>query len=433
VRDIRRILLVNAWHDDNKGDAAIALGILELIYHHIPDANVALVSLNETGEEYQNGVRHVLRERPQISTYANPLPTELRGDYSKRTRVCGFAASAVFVARTVLPAIDVLIRRTPAGLRAHMQEADLVIGVGGANLYDDPSVHPVLSGSRLISLGLPVLAAHIAGKRTILLGHTLGPFPRRAGRVLARRLLCNVELAVVREDFSAPVARDLGIERVEVAPDMAFAVSARATALTAGILAALTGSAKRNLGIAIRTHPSLNGASSVRFVSEVELAVRSLYADGLIDGVVIVAHTMGPIEVEDDRNISRELAHNLADLPVRYVDEDLSPSELSFLYGELGAVLAVRLHAAILALSSGTPVFAISYFSRKTEGVMNQVGLGKYVAEYDSVVADTIAHGLTALLKNPRLRSSLEADSVVRRDTLLSRSESWLKGLENEG
>ena len=62
------------------------------------------------------------------------------------------------------------------------------------------------------------------------------------------------------------------------------------------------------------------------------------------------------------------------------VNNDLSAQEQCILYGHAQIVIATRLHAAIFALIGGAPCVAISY-SHKTEGIMQMLGLRRYVID----------------------------------------------------
>jgi colanic acid/amylovoran biosynthesis protein len=308
-------------------------------------------------------------------------------------------------------------------------EQDLVILVGGSNIFDDHGVPATLSLPRLTEVLSPAQAGVRAGVPVLLLGHTLGPFARPLGRRIARRLLAGVGRAVVRESRSIPVARKVGLAVVEEAPDLAFAITPERSAKVDRMLTELPVHPSRVLVMSARTHPTLGVDADGRLVEVFAEAARRLVADGILDGIAVVAHTIGPTPVEDDRPISRGLVDALVGVPVVLVDEDISPAELSAFYGSVGAVVAVRLHAAILALNGGTPTFAVSYLTAKTQGVMTQVGLPDAVADFATVTAAEIVAGITAQLADPSLRATLEGRAVERRQELFARGAVWFSAL----
>lgn len=428
----RRVLVVNHWHDDNRGDSAISQSILRLLRDVEPDADVVLAGLTEAGPAWERSIRLVRRAFPEVRAVPSPLPTELRGSLGRRRSSWIRSMDAVVWLCRLLPAmVAVLIDRPPRRLRRLVADADLVIVVGGSNIYDNPSVSPVLSLARLLTVAAPVHAAVRAGKRVVLLGHTLGPFPRRTGHRLARRLVSGADLAVVRESSSVAHAESLGVRAVEIAPDMAFAVSPQRSSLVEGVLASLPHQPSRCLGVSIRQHPSLGSAADRRAVTVVAEAARRMVAAGIVDGVVVIPHTVGPIPIEDDRGITRDLHDELGDIPVTVVDDELTPSELACFYGSLAAVVAVRLHAAILAIAGGTPAYAIAYFTRKTEGVMAGVGLPDAVGDFATVNAHDIVASLTKLT-SPATRAMLTSGSEQRRSELAERAARWFDVARSE-
>jgi polysaccharide pyruvyl transferase WcaK-like protein len=181
----------------------------------------------------------------------------------------------------------------------------------------------------------------------------------------------------------------------------------------------------RTLVLSARQHPILGTADNDRLVQVFADTARGLIASGRIDGVAVVPHTIGPTPVEDDRPISRQLVDALTGLPVTLVDDDVSPAELSAFYGAVAAVVAVRLHASILALNAGTPSFAVAYLTAKSHGVMSQVGLPDAVGDYESVTAADIVAEVTRQLDTTGLRDDLLSRATVRRRALFDQAARW--------
>ena len=67
------------------------------------------------------------------------------------------------------------------------------------------------------------------------------------------------------------------------------------------------------------------------------------------------------------------------------IEDDLWPSELSYLYGLCQITLATRFHSCIYSAIAGTPVIAIRYQGFKTEGVMANAGMERFVHDIDNI------------------------------------------------
>jgi polysaccharide pyruvyl transferase WcaK-like protein len=165
---------------------------------------------------------------------------------------------------------------------------------------------------------------------------------------------------------------------------MAFAIAPAQSPLVEDILTT-EGLRNRPFAVfAVRRHPYRGDASSSQMVRTLGRAARRMLDEGVVEQVVVVAHTVGPTPVEDDREISHRLAEAIGHAaPV--IERDLTAPELAALYGHAEVVVSVRLHAALLALAGGTPAYAISYFTAKTEGVMAELGMADRVGSFDDL------------------------------------------------
>lgn len=404
------VLLVNHWHDDNKGDSAITGGILRLLRERWPDATVRVATLHEAGTPaFTTQTRHLeasyrVRGEPAFA------PTEFGSGAAP-----GPVTWLRWMARMAPLAAEVATGRVRRATRARLRGVDLVVMVGGSNVYDNPDVATPLSQMRLAQVLYPAWAAARLGIPVVMAGHTLGPFPRRSGVALARRMLAGVRRAALRESTSVEVAARLGLENAVVRPDMAFATAADRTPRVEALLG--DGPA---VALVLRTHPHAGEAADVAVAEAVAEVGRRLVADGSAAHLLVMAHTLGPTPVEDDRLAARRLAGLLADQPARLVEDDLSAEELAALYGGCAAVVTVRLHAAILALAHGTPAFSIAYMTRKTEGVMTEAGLPDAWCAYDEATVQRIL---------PTVRAQLSGDAPARLEVA---RQGWLAELRAE-
>jgi polysaccharide pyruvyl transferase WcaK-like protein len=387
-----RILCTGFWHDDNGGDAAIAEATVRLLRERWPDAEVSVMSLLQSGDdELRQSARHLTAVAPDVRLLPSLLPDEL-------------TAGSSWFPRLARPALRVLMGR--ASMVDAVRSADLVVGLGGCDVYDDGDVLAPFSLGRLLTVLYPSWIAASAGVPVALFGHTFGPFPRRIGRSMARHMLGGVAWASTREQQSVDVARRIGLHHVEAGPDVAFALAPRSTARTDALAAAFGG--RRTVGLVVRQHPHRGRAGDDELLREFVALGRSLLDSGRADHLAVVVQARGPTAIEDDRDLSLRLAAALPSGRVTLVDDDLSPGELAAVYGALDFVVTVRLHAAILAMTAGTPAFAVAYFSTKTGGIMASVDAADSWCDHESFSAATV------LRRYDRLASPARAARVRR-------------------
>ena len=391
-----RIVCSGYWHDDNAGDGAIAEGTATLLRERWPNAAITYLSLVRLhGPALAHSFRHLRMSHPTVAVLPALLPDELTLRRHGRGAFSAAVTSVGWLVR-LLPVVARISLSVPRAEPA-IDDADLLVVLGGSDVYDNPAVAAPFSLGRLLTVLYP---AWVAGRRGIpvaLFGHTLGPFPRRVGRALARRLLPPTAWTSTRERPSLAVAAELGLDRAVAVPDVAFAVRPRATPMVNSIRLG-----QRSVGLVVRHHPH-TPASDDRTLAEFARIGRALLASGAAEHVAVVVQARGPTAVEDDREMSRRLVAALPAGRATLVDDDLSPSEFAALYGRLRLVVTVRLHAAILAMAAGTPAFAVGYFSTKSSGVMEAVGAPDAWCEHEDFTADVVMGQLDELLSSKHM------------------------------
>jgi polysaccharide pyruvyl transferase WcaK-like protein len=400
---MRSILVANAWHDDNRGDSAISMATLRLLDERWPGSRIQVRTMLEPADPaYLPAFRHLSAEFPHVEFAGSLSPTLLAGTGLRRIRHL-----ARWLAGVTRLAAQVLRGRPDPGIRRTLEGVDLLVLQGGSNLFDTGR-GGFLGTARLLTLLHPAWAAQRLGIPTVFLGHTMGPFQTAASRRLARTVLGGASRVVLRERRSLEELARLGVsgDRVTVTSDLAFLVEPHRSIAVEAAMARYDLQEGRFAVVAVRRHPYLGTPADERLLSEVALAVRAVLDEGVVDRVAVVAHTMGPTPVEDDRAFSARLAEVAAHPSVCLVTDDFAPQEAAALYGAARFLVGVRLHAVILALLSGTPAYAVSYFTAKAPGIMADLGLDGFVADFADFTAEDFRARLPQLLA-PELRHDI--------------------------
>jgi colanic acid/amylovoran biosynthesis protein len=139
-------------------------------------------------------------------------------------------------------------------------------------------------------------------------------------------------------------------------------------------------------------------------------AARSLAAAGV--EVTFLSTCQGiPEYWTDDAAFAAAIVQEyLVGVPGIHVDTGFhAPEELMRRFGGFDAVVATRMHAAILALAAGTPVLGIAY-EFKTHELMAAMGLPELAVSFEDVGAEDLAVRVLALLdRAPEVRSRIAA------------------------
>jgi colanic acid/amylovoran biosynthesis protein len=393
-----KVAVVNGWHDDNKGDGGIVEATIALVLELDPEAEVSIVSTFSADDPaYANAYRHLKSRYPAVKVVPSPLPVHRkRGPLGYYGGVLPWLIRMIpELARLVVPSLG-----NSAGAQA-IADADLVISKGGQVFYNK-TAHP-RDLAHLLRHLYPLVIARRNAVPYVVFGQSFGPFKGRLGPVVARIVLNGAKGLFVREQISARVLREIGVhpDKIAAVPDAAFWLRAQPSDRLDAILGSAGLVAKKFWVVTVRTWPT--GTSSkekiqlLNYLKEMRALISGILDSDPTSRVALVAHVLGPIEIEDDRRPTAQLLSMLSEFKdeVVFIDADLTPSELVALYGRAKFVVGTRFHSVVFALAGGTPAMAISYFGPKATGIMAQLGMSELCVDIEHFSA---VDALTSLL-----------------------------------
>ena len=241
-------------------------------------------------------------------------------------------------------------RSLRAVLKALRQCRALVLG-GGSLLQDSTSFRSLLYYAALIT------AARLQGKPVLLWAQGLGPLRRRRSRALVRVLLPLASGITWRDSSSAQLARQLGV----AAPHGTDAVWSLPRQHWLGLGGPIV--------VCWRPTPHLQGEAWKPYLQALEDLAEQTERE-----VIWL-----PFHRDQDQRLFDQLQQQglVGDALVRRsrVVEAVTPSEAMALFRSASVVLAMRLHALILAALAGSPVSALSY-DPKVQACATELGCG---------------------------------------------------------
>jgi polysaccharide pyruvyl transferase CsaB len=241
-------------------------------------------------------------------------------------------------------------RRLRAVLEALRHCRALVLG-GGSLLQDSTSFRSLLYYAALIT------AARLQGKPVLLWAQGLGPLRRRRSRALVRVLLPLASGITWRDASSAQLARQLGV----AAPHGTDAVWSLPRQHWLGLGGPIV--------VCWRPTPHVQGEGWKPYLQALEDLAEQTERE-----VIWL-----PFHRDQDQRLFDQLQQQglVGDALVRRsrVVEAVTPSEAMALFRSASLVLAMRLHALILAALAGSPVSALSY-DPKVQACATELGCG---------------------------------------------------------
>ena len=234
-------------------------------------------------------------------------------------------------------AVDTCDRRRPAAVLGALRHCDALVFGGGSLLQDATSFTSLVYYCGLI------LAARSLGRPVLLWGQGLGPLKRRRSRWLVRAVLPFATAASWRDPASAAQARAWGVEAT-LGSDPVWALPATSWHGSGGPIVVCWRPVDQLHGTAWL--PYLQALAALASGSGREVLWLPFHA-GQDEGLLASLQQSGLLP-EALAAVSR---------PVHATD----PQGAMQLFAAAGLVLAMRLHALILAALAGSPCAALSY------------------------------------------------------------------------
>lgn len=238
-----------------------------------------------------------------------------------------------------VPAIP---RRDTNILVGALHDCDALVFPGGSIFQDSTSVFSVKYYADLVR------QAKKAGKKVIMLAQGVGPLTSFFGKQMAARAFSSADLITVRDPASAAALKQLGVRQVpRITADFAFLLPKPAAAEnTSGFQVG----DMRTVGISARPLARNKTKEVVQIF-------------GGLTRLLFEANLM-PVLIEMDRELDGPLILEIEKTQggkVPDVRKLQTPGQLQARMSRMEAVIAMRLHAGLLAGAAGTLPFMVSY------------------------------------------------------------------------
>lgn len=252
-------------------------------------------------------------------------------------------------------------------LMSRFRDYDLVVGVGGGYLRFGT---PIESLKTLIVMGPQLVAAAFSPSQTVYLPQSIGP-ARFGFRRPLQALIDRMDRVWVRDDKSLKQFPGSSISR---ASDLALlALNRRSMDFDPALLPV----------VSVREHRG---------------------------GVPVSARALAARLGDFDGYVQSAVAGNDDSLAVSSLDplRTCNVQELMEAPRAARVVVAVRLHAALMALQAGHYVVHLAY-ERKGFGAFQDLGLPEYVFNVHDLCVDDVERRVRRLLTDPAVRSEYDA------------------------
>lgn len=278
--------------------------------------------------------------------------------------------------------IEAIPWRDPLSLSEAVRSSDLVV-IGGGGLFQDyggveaGTLLTPKHGGVTFYAGPAVLAA-LAKKPVALHGLGFGPLESADARRIVGAVAGGAVRASVRDEASRALLGELGVsgDRIAVTADPAFLLSSEHVRPEDVLIGMGLEPRAPIVGVALR--PWSRGADPAAWEPAVAAALDA-FVERTGATLLFVPFEKSPWTDDDDfalaSRVRRRLAHGDR---AAVLSGLLAPQDTASLLAGCDLVVAMRLHAALFAVSGGAPCVAIAY-DPKVEALMARAGLGDFV------------------------------------------------------
>jgi len=349
-----RILFLNVTGSTNKGDMAFVIGHIIGIRHHLPDAEMIIlsgdVSVDRIYEDYGVNVQ--------------PHPWYKR----RKSRLLSLAHFSICISYDIGKRLLYSVaRKFNKNYQHPYDEYDLVV-----DPHADGFNEPYYGFGEILYFLLILYLAQLIIRKPIIIGPTsLGPLTSGINRWLARFLFNRVEVITIREKASLDyLQQNLGINKPKIylIDDLAFLLEPSFSERITKILEETkgTGPGERplvgitpNRGMFERNTPpdyALLMADMIDYLIE-KLDARILLIPQTGDITKVIKARIA----SDNVTSSEVYSHVRNKDVVTIVPDEVTPEEWKAIIGSCDLFIGCRLHCSIMSTSMCVPTVTLSY------------------------------------------------------------------------
>lgn len=289
---------------------------------------------------------------------------------------------------------------------AEYNSADLIVSTGGTYLVEDYGLE-----TRVFDYNVSLLMQ----RPLVFFTQSLGPFLKQTNQRKLNKIFNNALLIFLRDELSLSYLRDLNVNdsNVHVSSDAVFSLAEEKVLKNASDRSWPKNS-RLKIAISVRYWKHFKSITTMDGMKKFQDALRVLTKHLVQEfnaEIIYLSTCQGVPEYwTNDSKIAMEIVSPLDEDIQKYItvnDEFHSPEDLLKLLKSYDLVIATRMHMAILALASGTPVFPIAY-EFKTQELFNRLGLGQWVQNIETIDQESIVKSVDAFfVALPEIRQTL--------------------------
>jgi len=278
-------------------------------------------------------------------------------------------------------------------------DSNIILSCGGGFLHDlEGSTHFL---RHLYSLYLSTLLP----VPTMIYAQSIGPFRNKKYEKVTRKILNKINFITVRDYYSKKYLQKMGVKTpTVVTADAAFNLPSASRKELEKYLESYCWIKENtfNVGITVREW-NLSKTARNSYIKAIVTVIKYLMAK--YDATV----TFFP-QTLSDIPLSRKISYIVDSGKVHVISDNLHPSVLKSLMGEMDIFIGTRMHSTIFSMSMFVPSISIAYMP-KSQDLMKRVKLKALLIDIYKCSSDLLLEKIKyALLNEDDIRTTLKSE-----------------------
>lgn len=417
MKNKTKITITNAYTWYNKGDAGILLATIDTLKKIYNNVEFNILSFTPDVDK-----KHYCEDKCVKCVYSNilnPHPYK-KGKIGKLIAIAKLFFQMIFI-QFGLTFFKTETIKKHDNLKV-LHDSDIIIVCGGG----------FLGGKKFDSL-MHVYQMYVDtlfGKPVYVMGTSVEPIKNRLIKYCTDKILKKVDFVFARESITENyLSKILDKDRHVQIPDMAFMLDDIQRKFD--FVDNLRTKNSKLFGITVRNwnFPSLDNKREAmeNYINSIKNFMIKEFQKRSSAFVFIPQVT---VSTGDDTIVAEKIKERL---PKKYQDnfiirrDDWSPSEIKSLIANMDYFVGTRMHSNIFATSMCVPTTAIAY-EKKTNGIMETVGLEDYIIEINNITSDDLYNKVENMINDENvIRKQLSIRIKKIRKEILKKIEKVVK------
>lgn len=311
------------------------------------------------------------------------------------------------------------------------ENSDIIISSNFGDAFND------LYGKTLFtSICCQHILAILSGSPLVLFPQSIGTFNSRTTRFIARSILNRSKMIMVREKITENHLIEIGVNEnlISNVPDMAFLLGT-ADEETVNDILKKEGikkeimKQKNVIGISVRTDMAILSNQPRNEESYVEMMTRMAnFMTEKMDSIVIIVPNATLTEGYDNKSLGNVIRDKTNNEYVFSINGEYTAEELKGIIKKCDIFVGAMMHTIIAAISMNIPSISLAY-SHKSHGIMESVGLGKYVIDFRETSYENLMNEIEYLWINKNKIKKDMIPKIIKQKELVNLGIDFVKKL----